>query len=295
MPASENQLISSLSSKLGGVKQARDQLIFRTCPSCSNNNWNFEVSVSKGVGHCWICDFGCTVYRIFKMLGLPFEDDGLQVSDNQPVNKLDDVSLDTFKPVAWVQHKKFLESRGLDKDDIHRYQIMTTDKGKFRDKIIFPLYEGNRLVYIVARDSAPKGRYYNINVNRSGLLPYYLGKVDKTTVYLCEGIMDAISVNKLGYSSAVLLGTVMTMEQLHKIDSFGFKKMVISLDGDALEKSMKIYDMVVRRRMPVLVTLFDKKDDPNSVFVRDKAELKFALNGSREISVKDRVFLKLTR
>jgi DNA primase len=275
-------------------KMSRGQIILKVCPFCSNSNYNIEVSTEKGVFHCWICNQAGIVKQLFKELDLKFEDDGLRVSKGQqPVQNFDDLSLDTFYPVKWERFKKFLASRGLEQADIARYNILTTDKGKFRGRVIFPLYEGSKLVYIVSRDTETKGRYYNINVNRSGILPYYLGTVDKTTVYLCEGTLDAISVHKLGYSAAILLGTILTPAQLRKLDTFGFKRVVVSLDGDAAEKAHKIYDSVTKHGLPAAMVLFDKKDDPNSVFVRDKAELKHALKNFREVSIKDKVCLKL--
>ena len=274
-------------------KMSRGQIILKTCPFCENTNFNIEVSIEKGVYHCWICDHSGTVWQLFKELGLKFEDDGLKVSSAAVVTEPDAISLEPYFPARWERYHKFLSSRGLGKEDIERYQLMTALKGKFRDKLIFPLYEGNKLVYIVARSTAPGGRYYNINVNRAGLLPYYLGKIHKTTIYLCEGVIDAISVNKLGYTAAVLLGTILDRVKLQKIEKFGFKTVVICLDGDALTKAIKIFDMVFESGILTQIVLLNKQDDPNAVFVRDKAELKHALKNSREVTLRDRVNIKI--
>lgn len=284
----DNTLKKKITHKLG-----RGQIVLKVCPFCSNDRFNIEVSVEKGIYHCWICNASGKVWKLFKELGIPFEDDGLKVSTLPTTAPKDELSIKPFSLVKWDTYKTFLEARGLDQSDIDRYHILTTDKGKFRGKIIFPLYEGFKLVYIVGRDSVAKGRYYNINILRSSILPYYLGKTDKTTIHLCEGIFDAISINKLGYTSGVLLGTVLSNEQIRKIEAFGFKTVVVCLDGDALDKAIKMFDMVSKHGFHTRIVLFHKLDDPNSVFVRDKAELKHALKNHKEVSIKDRVQLKI--
>ena len=273
-------------------KMGRGQILLKDCPYCGDDNYNIEVSIEKEIFHCWICDVAGKVQKLFEELGLAFEDDGLRVTPKPELPK-DDLTLRPFHKVQWERYSKFLKSRGLEKSDIDRYKIMTTDKGKFKAKVIFPLYEGDKLVYMVARDVTPKGSYYNMNISRSGVLPYFPGTRKVSEVYLCEGVLDAISVNKLGYASVVLLGTVLSSEQLRKFATLGFKDMVICLDGDVMPKAIKIYDNVAKSGYKVKMAFFENKDDPNSLFVKDKAELKYVLKNAKEITLTDRVKLKI--
>ena len=282
----DNVLTKKFSHKI-----SRGQIILRDCPYCGNDNFNIEVSTEKEIFHCWICDKAGRIQSLFHELGLPFTDDGMQVTKPKERPK-DDLTLKNFHKIRWENYSKFLKSRGLDKDDIDKYNIMTTDKRKFKNKAIFPLYEGDKLVYMVARDITPKGRYYNMNVSRSGVLPYYLGK-NMTDLYLCEGVLDAISVNKLGRTSVILLGTILTAEQLRKILLKDIKTVVLCLDGDVVEKAMKIYDKVQKSGLKAKMVPFGKNEDPNSVYVEDRAELKYILNHAKEVTLTDRVKLRI--
>ena len=274
-------------------KLTKGQIVLKVCPFCEDSNYNMEVSIEKKVFHCWICDAAGMIQRLFRKLELPFEDDGLQVSVVPQEVKTDVLSLESFYKVSWKRYSKFFKSRGLEEHDIVKYNIMTTDKGKFKDKIIFPLYEGNKLVYIVGRDITPKSKYYNMNINKSNILPYYIGKVHTTVAYICEGVMDAISVNKLGYTSIVLLGTVLSDAQIRKMGEIGFSKLVVCLDGDATKKAVNIYDKIVKQGFESNIVMFNQKDDPNAVFVRDPAELKNIVKSAAEITLKDRIKIKM--
>jgi DNA primase len=283
----DNVLTKRIKHKLG-----RGQILLRHCPYCGDENYNIEVSVEKEIFHCWICDAAGIVKKLFMELGLPFEDDGMKVTP-APTTPKDELTLKPFRKVRWENYAKFLKSRGLEKADIDRYNIMTTDKGKFKNKIIFPLYEDDKLVYLVARDVTPKGKYYNINISRSGVLPYFPGTKKKTEAYLCEGVMDAISVNKLGYPAVVLLGTILSAEQLRKFAVIGFKDLVVCLDGDVIKKAIQIYDKISKAGFKVTMASFSNKDDPNSLFVKDRAELKYILKQATEVTLTDRVKLHI--
>jgi len=283
----DNVLTKKFPHKLG-----RGQILLRDCPYCGDDNYNIEASIEKEVFHCWICDAAGGVGKLFSELGLPFTDDGMKVSPRPKVSE-DELTLKPFHPILWDRYSKFLKSRGLAKKDIKTYNILISDKGKFKGKAIFPLYEGDKLVYLVARDITPKGKYLNVNVSRASVLPYFPGPRKQTELYLCEGVMDAISVNKLGYVSCVLLGTVLSAEQLRKIVAKGYKDVVVCLDGDVIKKAIQIYDKIFKAGLKVKLASFGKKDDPNSLFVKDPAELKYALKNAKEVTLTDRVKLKM--
>ena len=95
------------------------------------------------------------------------------------------------------------------------------------------------------------------------------------------------------YTSVPLLGTVLSQAQIRKMGTFGFKTVVVCLDGDALDKTLKIFDMLERRGFDARIAIFHKQDDPNSIFVRDRAELKNALKISKPARLVDRVRLKI--
>lgn len=274
-------------------KLVRGQIILKDCPFCGNDKFNIELSTEKAVFHCWICDASGTVKKFFDHIELPMVDDGFKISPATVLKTLDTLSLANYYPIEWSKAEIFLKGRGLEEADISGYNLMTTDSGKFKGKLIIPLYEGGTLAYIVARDLQKKGRYYNVNINRSGVLPYYLSRIDTPCIYLCEGIFDAISVNKIGFTSAVMLGTVLSKEQMRKLERWKFTEVVVCLDGDAQEKAFKMYDMLKKYGFNAHIVMMHSADDPNDVYVRDRAELKWLLKHPVTLTVGDRVRLKL--
>jgi len=285
-------LVNILSSKLGDVKQARDQLKVKVCPSCGNDHWNFEVSVSLGVGHCWICDFGCSLNKLFRLLGVSYEGgENWKITKKELPKEL--LELSKTGKIRFSDYKRFFTAKGVEEADILTYRFRIGTSGKHQGKLVIPLYEGGTLVYIVGRDLTIKGRYYNIAIEKIAVLPYYLGTTSKYTLYLCEGAFDAIAINKLGFSAGVLLGTNLSHDQVKKIKIFGFKEVVVCLDGDALVKAFKMYDELVQSGIKTKIVVLKKPDDPNDLFVKNKAKLLDLLSNPVELTFYERMKEKI--
>ncbi len=272
------------------TKTRNGQLILKVCPFCGNDKSNCELSIEKNIFHCWVCNQKGTVKTFFKLLGLKFDEDVWKNTESsKSFYEKDDLNIDMFTYLKYEDYPKVLQAKGFDESDIQKYNIRYADKGKFIGKMIIPLYEGKKLVYALARDLTIKGNYYNFRLEKKVVLPYYLGKLNKYEIYLCEGVLDAISINKLGFTSGVLLGTHITKEQIEKIKQFGFDTAIICLDGDMKAKSIKWYDELGKRGLKTKIVLFDGKDDPNDIFVRDEALLKRYLLEAGKVTLEDRV------
>lgn len=255
-------------------KLRRDEIILKQCPFCGNQRYNLEVSKTKEVVHCWACGWGGKAKTFLLLNKLPADFDGwVQTVPETKAQKKETVGIDTFVRIDWKTHEKMLKSKGICEADIDRYNLLYATEGKYKKCLIIPLYEGNRLVYTVARHTI-LGRYLNPIVEKKALVPYYLGKKNRYMLYLCEGALDAIVINKCGFSSAPLLGTQLSEEQIDKIKSFGFNQVVVALDGDVFGKAIVMCDKLNYRGIDSYVLKFDLKDDPNDLFVRDNgAEL----------------------
>jgi DNA primase len=216
-----------------------------------------------------------TAVKFLKLNGIQVDDVVWKSSRGAGLKTLSEsLTLDNLVPIKYSDYPKFLKSRGIEPEDVKKYRLLFGLRGKYKDKLVIPLYEGNHLVYMVARDLKPEGRYYNIQKEKLSILPYYEG-VDckKLVLCLCEGALDAISINKLGYSSAVLLGTILSDQQIKKIKEYGILDVVICLDGDAIKKALGIRVKLKNAGVDAKVVFFHKKDDPNDVFVRNPKEL----------------------
>jgi hypothetical protein len=206
-----------------------------------------------------------------------------------------ELDLSTARKAKITDAGRLFAKKGLTAEDLEKYGFLIGTRGKWRDKLVMPLYEGKKLVYAVARDLLEKGRYYNLEGEKAGLLPYFLGDKNRYCLYLCEGVFDAVSVNKVGYSSAVLLGTSLTNIQMSKIRDFGFNRVVVCLDGDAGRKAIALHDRLMRVGLEAYVVFFNHDDEPNDFFVRDESEFRVHISHLSEITLNDRISRVLSR
>lgn len=283
-----------LLSFLGSYRERYNELIFRVCPFCHNQKWNFQCNLDKDVYHCWPCGAKGKVTFLLKRNGITVDRTNWQSSTvvDKTVNK-EQVQLDAFVSIDYFAYKTFLHSKGLSHNDVTEYNLLTANSGRYANKLIIPLYEGTKLVYFVARDLFQKGRYYNPVVDKKSILPYYLGTKNRMRLYLCEGAFDSISCNKLGYSSTPLLGSNLSKLQIAKIKDFGFSEVVVCLDGDLKEKAIKIYQMLVLSGIKTSVVWFDVMDEPNELYSVDKEYLDALLDKPKVVSLRDRVSVLL--
>ena len=270
-------------------KTRKSQIILKECPFCQNSNYNIEFSIELKLWHCWICHSSGTVYKFFLLNNLPIDDDKWKFTNKRVKAQESGLVLDGYEYINYDEYKRFFISKGIEKKDIEKYRFMYSSIGKYKNKLVVPLYEGSKLVYFIARDLTTKGRYYNIERIKTNILPYYLGEKNRYWLYLCEGIFDAISINKLGYSSGILLGTNLAKEQILKIKNFGFAGVVINLDGDAKKKAFELSEKILKFSLVSTLILYEDTEEPNSLYVKDKSMLDKMLKEPKPANLVDKV------
>lgn len=271
----------------------KDEIALRTCPFCGNDKYNCEVSMPKKVYHCWACGAKGAAYWFMMKNNLPYEDEAWASSRPPERSSIlgtsgQGIQLDAFQKIDYKAFKNFLNSKGLTEEDVDTYSIMSS--GGY---VIIPLYEGKKLVYFIQRDPV-SGRYLNPTVPKGGLLPYFLGHLDLGVVYLVEGTFDAISIHKLGFTAAVLLGTHMTMDQINKLRTFGFTKVVVCLDGDVLSKALDLCQTLSIDGFDSYLVKFKGKEDPNDVYVRSPADLMNLIGAKKKPTLLDKVLARIS-
>jgi len=252
------------------TRERQDEILIEVCPFCGNSKFNFQISTSKFVYHCWACSVGGSLSNLAKFfpLGdtakqrkiLPKESEifGLTIDD---VNYLkifaQFLELNKLEKNDKEIVNKFLEKRGIPFEKALEYKIRYSTakifideklKKRYTNRIIIPLFDiSGSLVYFVGRAVEENNplKYCNCEIKRKRFLPVYLSKENPNTVILVEGVFDAIAVHRAGFSSIPLLSMNITDMQLFALLGIGFEKIVISLDPEEFTSSYKLFQKLI--------------------------------------------------
>ncbi len=148
---------------------------------------------------------------------------------------------------AVARAKEWLLSRGLSEEDISGYKIGYCVSGRYKKRVILPVFMEEELVYFNARwvgDPAPWVQKV-LNPDKSG--GDFRGKsevlinIDQakqyTSLVLVEGLFDQIIV---GPNASALMGKFLSENQLIQILLSDFDEVVVMLDPDATEDCVKL-------------------------------------------------------
>jgi DNA primase len=171
----------------------------------------------------------------------------------------------------------YLEGRGF-KSDVARlvddYQLQCALTGRYKDRIIVPFYDGNKLIgwtgrAIINPQEAPrylssgasvKETIFNINRIKNG------GDI----LVVVEGPFDALKLDfygqPLGMTATCVFGVSMTMSQIAMINNFArkFSHTYILFDPDAVEASFNAGDWITGPNITV-TQVPEGVEDPGSM------------------------------
>jgi len=255
-------LVELLREVLGDEKQHyenKGQIAF-DCPVCDDgrNKGNLEINYFSHVYKCWACG---DVNDTHGPLGKLFDTYGnkkqkkvykvLQPEEFKPkekrVKKLTlPPNFTTFKdssPVYPVRKQayNYLKNRGIDDEIIEKYGIGFCDTGTHASRIIVPSYNKNgELNYYIARSWIPntKSKYKNPEAEKDKII-FNENLIDwKKDIYLVEGVFDGFFLP----NSVPMLGKHMSQLLFETIYKKCKKNIIISLDGDAWDDAVKLYN-----------------------------------------------------
>ena len=162
-----------------------------------------------------------------------------------------------FKEGARLTNRfwNYLEKRGYNSpiEIATKFGLMFADTGRYKDRIIFPVYGVQGLVgwtgrAIIDPVSAPRYLASSDKVKTS-VYGYEFAKKGGTTLFLVEGPFDALWINSLSTKKHVkavaLMGTSVTVPQFCVIKKLQkkFKNVIPFLDKDAYAQSLHIAAM----------------------------------------------------
>lgn len=246
----------------------RGQISF-DCPVCSyeikgldklDGKGNLEVNYKQNVYKCWVCaethnTYG-SIYKLVKKFSTPKQYKKfilLKPEDEENENKprykkvrlpkefvsFKNPTLGLKLTPHFKQAWSYIKSRNITDDMIEKYDIGFCYQGEYENRIIIPSYDSEyELNYFIARSylSKTKMKYKNPQIDKENLI-WNEDKIKwDETVYLVEGAFDSIFLS----NSIPLLGKFMT-QRLYNTLYDNAKNIVIVLDGDAFEDTIKLY------------------------------------------------------
>ena len=224
-------------------------------PFVQHHKPKLQVNIETGKWHCWVSNQGG--HNLFQLLKQVNADRILfkELSDAvgstyYTSDKKDDKQIILNLPkeakplwnggdsVQKLHALKFIMERGLTMEDVVRYNLHYCLNGVYQNRIIVPSYDSNgQLNYFVGRDFYKGGMKYKNPPIPKDIIGFDLYIDWSQPIVLCEGVFDAIAIKN---NSIPLFGKTILPKLFEKILTKKVKHIIISLDEDAFQDSLKM-------------------------------------------------------
>ena len=282
---SEIIILGYLESILGkSRKTARNNHAF-ICPNgCVSPKHKLEVNIVDNKYNCWVCSGekggykGKNLVNLFKQVKAPqhvieevkslLNDTNTNIEWND--DKINEVKQsiqlpDEYKPLypqpteIIARHALvYLKKRRILRDDIIKYNIGYCATGKYKNRIIIPLYnDKGELIYFEARAFDDNSLHYLKPDFPRNIIPNEHLINWNLPIILCEGAFDMIAIKR---NVIPLLGKSIQNELMKKLVTSQVKKIYVALDADALSKSLQYCEILLQAEKEVYMVEMDDKD-----------------------------------
>jgi hypothetical protein len=265
------------------------------CPSCKHDKNKAFINMLDGRAYCFHCD-----WKAGGWIGLISSVEGLRTKDevSQWIKDHREDIADPYKSSSSYRYAKspmtmrlpseaepvdpddvfcaYLESRGLSWIHAVKYDIRKCTTGKYKDRLLFPVYENKELVYFFDRSIDPdvpkekktigigsRDLYWPIKkstvVFGLDLARSVVGNGHRRLV-IAEGIFSALSID--GGIPLCTFGKHVSDAQIRKILSVGADEIDVCLDPDAWDCALRLADSLHNYGADVYVRRFIS-GDPN--------------------------------
>ena len=288
-----------LHETLGYFTDKGNELLF-TCPECGHHKRKFSVNLDKNAYKCWVCDYrGRNIRRIIRSHGtynqLQKWDSISQRSDLErfadlfmaPERKEDKSKVELPEeftslckdciPATGIYALRYLQKRGVTKEDIVKWKIGFCFNGEYRNRIIIPSFdEDGDCSYFVARSyTGDSYKYKNPPASKDVVFNELHIDWNKDLV-LVEGVFDALVA---GNAVPILGSTLRSGSDLLRKIVRNDTPIYIALDPDAADKERRIIEMLLRYDIELYKIDVSGYEDvgsmPKDVFVERKNNAAF--------------------
>ncbi|NOR27514.1 MAG: hypothetical protein GQ540_03180 [Lutibacter sp.] len=224
------------------------------CPFCGDHGFHRGIHPQNGYTNCWRCDKQsieslikeleqCSWKKAFSIVKK------YSIKDCDIIESKEEIEYKTTLdlPKDFSQHfpqgyKEYIEDRGFDFLELRKkYNILASGShGKYKFRIIIPIFMNGRMVSYVGRDVTDKQnekyKYCeekNVVVPRKDLL-FGLDSVKSRTAILTEGVFDAINV---GDGAVAMLSINFTRSQVLQLKEKGIENFYLGFDKGELAQN----------------------------------------------------------
>lgn len=318
-----NLLEKTLKQK--GEIYKNDDVAFH-CPVCNLESHKKKLIINLnenndkfGYWRCWNCRdsngmHGRNLIKLFRKIHATREITDelitalnssiiLKKSDNQdilPSNKNTNninlpeefISITNYQDTeAYKNAVNYLISRGITRNDIIKYNIGYCETGKYANRIIIPSYDSNaELNYFIARtfEKNVKPTYIKPSIKNDNIIFFDMHINWDEPVLFCEGVFDAIAAKR---NAIPVLGNSIYNALLNKIIKEDVKQIVLALDMDMINTSIKYIEKFISNGIDVKYIQMKQKD-PSELGFNEFIKL---YNSSKSINFKNLITLKMTK
>ena len=278
-----NKIINLLNRVLNsnGTKLRKQDEYMYWSPFISHHKPKLQINITTGKWHCWVSNVGGhNLFQLFKKVGASnehFSELGELVDDVPRYKKTKDTSKEVvqlpkeYKPL-WnggdsivKRHAlSYLYKRGINDQDILKYDIGYCDFGLYSNRIIIPSYDSDgKLNFFVGRDFYNGKMKYRNSPTSKDIIGFDLFINWDEPIILCEGVFDAMAFRR---NAIPLFGKTVMDTLMKKIIEFRVKTIYLGLDNDAIEDAVKITETFINNGIEVRMMNFKEKDPSETGF-----------------------------
>ena len=235
------------------------------CLFCGTHKRKLGIDFEKGIYHCFVCDENGNFIKLYSILeNMTYDQANVNLAmkcalefDLKPasyrsliqdytvqeeIDKFVPVSLDSYKSdneivrLGWMYlyKRKLFDLKNQDNNIFY-----VALEGRFRDRLILPYSYRQKILYFQGRSLKPdvKPKYLNPGsdhgVRSADIL--YPFELSEEYVLVCEGSVDARSLQLQGLNATCTTGCYMSEVQCDALKQWG-GKIIMSYDNDSAGK-----------------------------------------------------------
>ena len=262
----KKEALKILYEVIGDHRQTSKAEHYFKCPECNHYKHKLAINLDKNAFHCWVCDYrGRNIRRLVRRFGSYLQ---LQkwdgISDRTDIERFADlfverrveenktkveipeefVSLTANNiPATGVYALRYLQKRGITKDDILKWKMGYCLSGEYRNRIIIPSFdEDGDCSYFIARSySGDSYKYKNPRASKDIVFNELFVNWNEDLI-LTEGVFDAVIA---GNAVPILGSTLRSNAELIRKIVINDTPVYMALDPDARKKENRIIKMLL--------------------------------------------------